>query len=113
MHLEGCHMCKSPYPRDAMTVDLMCREITDQFEGVFGLVIHAAKKTQDTNGDGKYQKQQQQQQQQQQVEKTEVKFDDHHMQIDFTVVKDLAISKVNLRSLTCKLYICLIIDILK
>ena len=94
MHLEGCHFCRSPYPRDAMTVDLMCREITDQFDGVFDLVIHAAKKPQDTNGSGK----------QQQGRKIEVEFDDYHMKIDFTV------SKVKLRSLTHKLYICLITD---
>ena len=85
IHLEGCHMCKAPYPVDAMTVDLMCREITDQFKGVFYLVIHAAKKPQNTNGSGR---------QQQQVRETEVEFDDNHMKIDFTVFKELVNSEV-------------------
>ena len=42
MHLDGCHLCKSPYPRDAMTVDARTKSIRYNFHGQFDIIIHAA-----------------------------------------------------------------------
>ena len=57
---------------DTMTVDLKCGEITDQFEGVFDLVIHAAKPSK-MEGSAN----------------TQVEFDDHPLQIDFVISKEV------------------------
>ena len=42
MHLDGCHLCKSPYPRNAMTVDAKTKSIRYNFHGQFDIIIHAA-----------------------------------------------------------------------
>ena len=47
MHLDGCHLCKSPYPRDAMTVDARTNSIRSYFHGQFDITIHAAYSTTD------------------------------------------------------------------
>ena len=92
MHLEGCHLCKSPHPIDAMTVDMMCREITDKFNGVFDMVIYAAKRTEDTDGEGKTD-----------TKTNTIEYDEYPMQIDFKVTEDppttqLVSSSINIYS---------------
>ena len=42
MHLDGCHLCKSPYPRDAMTVDAKTDSIRHQFYGGLCITVRAA-----------------------------------------------------------------------
>ena len=42
MHLDGCHLCKSPYPRDAMTVDAKTNSVRFNFHGKFAITLQAA-----------------------------------------------------------------------
>ena len=41
IHIDGCHLCKSPYPRDAMTVDARTNSVRSYFRGRFDITIHA------------------------------------------------------------------------
>ena len=73
----GCHSYKLPYPRDAMTVYLQSRQITNCFSGFFDMVIYAPKgsaKQNDTNL------------------KTEAT--PNQLQMDFTVTEDFPASKL-------------------
>ena len=42
MHLDGCHLCKSPYPRIAMTVDAKTDDIRHHFYGRLCITVNAA-----------------------------------------------------------------------
>ena len=37
--MDGCHLCRSPYPSDVMTVDLMAEGIREDFHGRFDIKI--------------------------------------------------------------------------
>ena len=44
MELDGCHICRSTYPFDAMAIDLRSSGIQKEFRGVYRLLIKAAVK---------------------------------------------------------------------
>ena len=69
MHLNGCHLCKCPYPRDAMTVCIKTKGPQPQFEGRMDVVVRAAIKQ--SENDEKLKK--------------EIQFDKKTTQVDFAV----------------------------
>ena len=41
MLLDGCHLCRSPEPKEAMVVNMMTRQIVSEYHGIEEVVIYS------------------------------------------------------------------------
>ena len=75
MDLDGCHMCKSTYPVSAMTVTMNTDRVMPRFEGRLNMVIHAAKRNKNSDGQNDCNR------------NVEIQFEDHEMDVEIEMVR--------------------------
>lgn len=70
--LDGCHMCRSQYPLDALPIDMECGGLVNRFKGQFHVLIHAAKSREEHDRDSE-------------ERETDINFDYHLLGLKFVV----------------------------
>ena len=50
MYVEGRHMCRNPYPLDAMATDVITSGFHEKLDGLFDFTIHIPESTQIVDG---------------------------------------------------------------
>ena len=71
MNMEGCHTCRCPYPKDAMTVVIKPGKVLREFDSVLDVTVHVAKPAGE-EGEGA---------------ESEVHFEDHSTQLYLKIPK--------------------------